>query len=245
MQQANLPIEQVLKRVRIDVATETKQRQIPWESSSLMGDFYFKVERDSKSPIKMAADMPESLEQASIQPNVLAPSINQPRNRLSIFPMLPPEIYGSISSLGERAIPFLKDSTINALSETLQNDKRFDSIKSYYDLKTDLKYSKIENQTLDKYVEDKIWIKKSFFSSRKEPNIELVIEIANKIESDYVFMSCYYVPTGSAQGLNADFYLIKVRERKVYYKDYECSLYSSYTEIPKFIKLFFNSFSID
>lgn len=41
----NLPIEQVLKRVRIDVASETNGRQIPWESSSLMGDFYFKSEK--------------------------------------------------------------------------------------------------------------------------------------------------------------------------------------------------------
>lgn len=37
----NLPVEQVLKRVRVDVAAETHQRQIPWESSSLMGEFYF------------------------------------------------------------------------------------------------------------------------------------------------------------------------------------------------------------
>ena len=43
MQTPNLPVEQVLKRVRIDVAAETKQRQIPWESSSLMGDFYFRL----------------------------------------------------------------------------------------------------------------------------------------------------------------------------------------------------------
>ena len=45
MQTPNLPVEHVLKRVRIDVAAETKHRQIPWESSSLMGDFYFKTEK--------------------------------------------------------------------------------------------------------------------------------------------------------------------------------------------------------
>ncbi len=37
----DLTVEQVLKKVRIDVAAETGQRQIPWESSSLMGEFYF------------------------------------------------------------------------------------------------------------------------------------------------------------------------------------------------------------
>jgi uncharacterized caspase-like protein len=43
----NLSVEQVLKRVRIDVAAETHQRQIPWKSSSLMGEFYFSTAQAS------------------------------------------------------------------------------------------------------------------------------------------------------------------------------------------------------
>lgn len=35
------PIEQVFKRVRIAVNKQTKGRQVPWESSSLTGDFFF------------------------------------------------------------------------------------------------------------------------------------------------------------------------------------------------------------
>lgn len=38
-----LPIEQLFKRVRISVAQETGQAQIPWETSSLMGDFCFRT----------------------------------------------------------------------------------------------------------------------------------------------------------------------------------------------------------
>jgi len=37
----NLKIEEVFKRVRIDVASASGNKQTPWESSSLMGDFYF------------------------------------------------------------------------------------------------------------------------------------------------------------------------------------------------------------
>src|SRR5689334_19647740 len=37
----NLPIEQLFKRVRLDVAGSTSGKQIPWESSSLTSDFYF------------------------------------------------------------------------------------------------------------------------------------------------------------------------------------------------------------
>src|SRR5437870_4944441 len=38
-----LPVEQLFKRVRIAVTQETKRQQVPWESSSLMGDFCFKT----------------------------------------------------------------------------------------------------------------------------------------------------------------------------------------------------------
>ena len=45
MQQPNLPIEQIFKMVRRNVMDETKGEQIPWENSSLVGDFYFRVQR--------------------------------------------------------------------------------------------------------------------------------------------------------------------------------------------------------
>jgi len=45
LKQPNLPIEQVFKVVRRNVMEETKGEQIPWENSSLVGDFYFTVQR--------------------------------------------------------------------------------------------------------------------------------------------------------------------------------------------------------
>ena len=41
-----LPVEQLFKRVRVAVIQETKRQQVPWESSSLMGDFCFRVGSD-------------------------------------------------------------------------------------------------------------------------------------------------------------------------------------------------------
>ncbi len=38
---AGLPIEDVFKRVRVDVSRETNDAQTPWEASSLTGSFYF------------------------------------------------------------------------------------------------------------------------------------------------------------------------------------------------------------
>ena len=44
MQEPNVPIEQVFKKVRRAVQLETKNQQTPWENTSLSGDFYFKVQ---------------------------------------------------------------------------------------------------------------------------------------------------------------------------------------------------------
>ena len=59
MMTSNLLIEQVLKRVRIDVARQTNGRQIPWESSSLMGDFYFNSNKStSKTEVGRKSQIP-------------------------------------------------------------------------------------------------------------------------------------------------------------------------------------------
>jgi Caspase domain len=42
MQTPDLPIEQVFKRVRIEVKKLSRGNQIPWENSSLENEFYFK-----------------------------------------------------------------------------------------------------------------------------------------------------------------------------------------------------------
>lgn len=44
MKYMNVPgmtIEDIFKQVRIEVSNESKNNQVPWESNSLMGDFYF------------------------------------------------------------------------------------------------------------------------------------------------------------------------------------------------------------
>ena len=45
LKQPGMPIEQVFKQVRRKVMAETAGEQVPWENSSLVGDFYFTVAR--------------------------------------------------------------------------------------------------------------------------------------------------------------------------------------------------------
>jgi carboxyl-terminal processing protease len=43
-----MPIERLFKQVRIAVAQETQQQQVPWETSSLMGEFCFRTDATGK-----------------------------------------------------------------------------------------------------------------------------------------------------------------------------------------------------
>jgi Caspase domain/Protein of unknown function (DUF1566) len=45
MMEPNLAIERVFKNVRVEVMKDSGMRQVPWESSSLTGDFYFNTKR--------------------------------------------------------------------------------------------------------------------------------------------------------------------------------------------------------
>lgn len=61
----NLSIEEVLKRVRVSVRSQTQGNQTPWESSSLTGDFYF-VKNSEKTSInspKTEVDLPDEAQQ--------------------------------------------------------------------------------------------------------------------------------------------------------------------------------------
>jgi Caspase domain/Protein of unknown function (DUF1566) len=70
-----IEIGRLFRKVRIDVMTDSEERQVPWESSSLTGDFYFIAnrgiavkERPTAEPKKQ---LKETQEFASISPGVL------------------------------------------------------------------------------------------------------------------------------------------------------------------------------
>jgi uncharacterized caspase-like protein len=53
-----LAVEQLFKRIRIGVARDTQQKQIPWETSSLMGDFCFRLAPDGSCPSNAVSASP-------------------------------------------------------------------------------------------------------------------------------------------------------------------------------------------
>jgi len=78
MIEPNLPIELVLKQARIDVARATGERQIPWEASSLMGNFYFNS--DKSTPKTEKADKSKITPESVSETQVAAVSDDAKRN---------------------------------------------------------------------------------------------------------------------------------------------------------------------
>lgn len=74
-----LPIEQIFKQVRVNVIKSTQGAQIPWDSSSLVEDFYIKPEEqklaqaDTYQPSQMEIDLWESV------------SVSDDPDRISLF----------------------------------------------------------------------------------------------------------------------------------------------------------------
>lgn len=65
LQTPGLPIESVFKRVRANVAKATGDQQVPWEASSLTGDFFFKPGHDNNHPAEKGSTPGQSTAQAA------------------------------------------------------------------------------------------------------------------------------------------------------------------------------------
>ncbi len=81
MREMHEPVEQVFKHVRVGVMTATSGKQVPWESSSLTGDFYFaapnKVAPETSSALASGAvPAPGAVPAAGV-----VPAANQPESR--------------------------------------------------------------------------------------------------------------------------------------------------------------------
>jgi hypothetical protein len=60
-----LTIERILKNVRVAVLSETSNKQVPWESSSLAGDFYFNLQQTGQNNIKQVVVKKQPVDNSS------------------------------------------------------------------------------------------------------------------------------------------------------------------------------------
>jgi hypothetical protein len=220
MMTPNLTIEQVLKRVRIDVARQTNGRQIPWESSSLMGDFYFNLSKTSEtvqtSEVSSLADN-EWKTLAAIPKNREKIKSPDSRFKLAIFPWK-----FDIYKEGYRNLFY--DIVFDALKNSL---KSYDNILLKYSYYQHDEFGKDIEIIKDIFIEEGslVWTKKSFFAT-PSPNLDEIIRIAAKINADLVVM--YYIRVTDDTGDAFNYlYLVDPKEKVVIKKKYNDYIYNS------------------
>jgi hypothetical protein len=210
----DLPIERVLKQARIDVARATNGRQIPWESSSLLGEFYF-------NPAK-ASELVETSELSS-------PADNQ-KKTIAATPKSKEKIKWSDSRYKFAIFPWKQDIFYRARRGYFYDiyfDALKNSLKSYNNIV--LKYSYYEHDEFGNEIEiikdlfseggGKVWTKKSYFSS-PSPNLDEIIKIAAKINADLVLLYYAKLDGDSDIGFNS-LYLVDTKKKLLIMKKYE------------------------
>ncbi len=93
----NIPIEQLFKRIRLDVGNSTEGQQTPWESSSLTSDFYFfgdTAVAATRAPAQMkmayaASDLPSRSSRQAYEYVLAENSIENYQEFIRIYPYDP------------------------------------------------------------------------------------------------------------------------------------------------------------
>lgn len=167
----NLTIEKIFKSVRINVVNETQGQQVPWESSSLMGDFYFKKSDN------LPGQLPELIK-------IPLQASNDFRNRKKIIFL--PFLHISDGYLIKNAC---NEKIIRGIIANFKNSDEFKITNSFCDLTDEDTQEKIETSPLfsltEKFKYDfEFWKKGGIFSSWKPDSSEMK-RLGKKFNADY------------------------------------------------------------
>ena len=199
-----ITIERALKNVRIEVASASNRKQIPWESSSLMGDFYFTSEKKVNTASKsVPKKKPERIQvnNTELNPDTVK---REDRTRLAILPWL-------LSRDGSVYI----DSVLNKLSAEFEDHKNFTVKYSYYPIKDLPGINILNDETIHAGKKIKLW-KRKLLSS--EPDIDAICDLARRLDYDSAIIGVFDVPNNLVEYLCI--YYIDVRTRElVKYKE--------------------------
>ncbi|MBI3574488.1 MAG: caspase family protein [Gammaproteobacteria bacterium] len=78
IRQPGLRIEDVFKRVRVNVKRDSKGLQVPWENTSLEGDFFFKPGQAGAAPPVQVATIAPRLDSAALSSQTTLQKLNNP-----------------------------------------------------------------------------------------------------------------------------------------------------------------------
>jgi hypothetical protein len=241
LQKPNLTVEQVLKRVRIDVAGETKQRQIPWESSSLMGDFYFKTEKIVSTDVAVQKNTPGGPltppQYASLPPEAVHGSLNKDLPKLAVLPMY----FRSSAYITNRSA--IEKPVIEALKKVLKNRPDFETSGSFYDLGKDLNIGRIKTDIINEDSVKSIFEKEDIFSVNRTLNYDQIENLAKKLKVDIIFLFEFGSSmSGYTEAGKLSLYLVDVTHKKKYFDRYAIHNLSNPSYIATPVEKFFSQY---
>ncbi len=76
IKKSNLTLNQVFKKTRTSVYDESNDKQLPWTSSSVIGDFYFKVDSSNIAPEPKRKEYPKKTKQKIVKRQISNSNVN-------------------------------------------------------------------------------------------------------------------------------------------------------------------------
>jgi hypothetical protein len=180
MQTPGVPIETVFKRVRLKLDSETGGKQVPWESSSLKGDFYFvpggeQVERPAAAAIPTPAPAPQDYALAK-------PPVSSPREISKDGRFI---AYDNGTAL---------DTRTNLMWATKDNGSEINwaNAKSYCETYQRGGYSDWRMPTQDELA--------GLYDESKSQQAECSSSYQNHVATDLIHLTCFYPWASEARG---------------------------------------------
>ena len=118
-----LPITEVFMRVRQNVVAETKRQQVPWEASSLIGQFYFSGVAGDQPPLSAPAMATAAPTPAALAPAALAPAAPTPAVLAPAAPAKAVDIKAEKRRMAEEAARLKREHQELAQLQALQAEK--------------------------------------------------------------------------------------------------------------------------
>ena len=117
LDQSGLKVEDVFKQVRINVARATQDQQIPWEASSLTGEFFFRVPIEKPVLSAPAAASAPNVDPATFE-LAFWDSIKASTNRADFEAYLEKYPKGTFSGIARNRVKALEQETVTASART-------------------------------------------------------------------------------------------------------------------------------
>lgn len=242
-----LKIEDVFKRTRSSLQKMTGNRQVPWEHSSLTGDFYFNLssasialqptpkQENQESGIEKVSDASPPVSSSGLPPVKKSENKKSTAREETQIASLPPAVPPKTPLKPELPpVPSDSHTKLTVFSLLLKGNPQNFKQRVMDTLNTVIREKKTFTLSFDseKISQNKVWTRKSVFSS-PEPDVGFICQAAEQLKADAVLVYSFSMKgmESSTPTLErAEVFLIDVRNKQKYSARRTMSYYISHPD---------------